>query len=69
MDNNMKKDKIVDQLVSETWEPKQIIMTPVKFVKDPSSYSGSQANHWKNRESRNLADKLARKEELCLLFD
>ena len=36
-------------------------MIPVKFVKGPSLYSGSQANHWKNPESRNLAEKLARK--------
>ena len=42
-----------------------MIMIPVKFVKGPSLYSGSQANHWKNRESRNLADNWQEKKDDC----
>ena len=55
----------------ETWEPKQVIMIPVKFVKGPSFYSGSQADHWKNRERRDLADKKEMKNcaSYDLLFD
>ena len=50
------------KLVLKLENQNKAIMISVKFIKGPSLYSGSQANHWKNREIRNLADNISKKE-------